>query len=62
MLLVAVARSSSDGVALRYVLPVLRMTSCYSMRPTGGRTDTALCTSSPVAAGGVQTVVGRPAR
>ena len=26
---VAVARSSSDGVAIRYVLPVLWMTSCF---------------------------------
>jgi len=29
MLPVAVARSSSDGVAIHYVLPVLRMSSCY---------------------------------
>jgi len=28
MLPVAMARSSSDGVAIRYVLPVLRMTAC----------------------------------
>ena len=35
---VAVARSSSDCVAIRYVLPVLRMTSCFhSMGPMGGR-------------------------
>jgi len=26
---VAVARSSSDGVAIRYVLPVFWMTSCF---------------------------------
>jgi len=25
----AVARSASDGVAIRYVLPALRMTSCF---------------------------------
>jgi len=32
----AVARSSYDGVAIRYVLPVLRMTSCsHTMGPMG---------------------------
>ena len=36
MLPVAVARSSSDGVAIRYVLPVLRMTSCFhTVKPIG---------------------------
>jgi len=35
VLFVAVARSS-DGVAIRYVLPVLRMTSYHG---TNGRTD-----------------------
>jgi len=29
MLPVAMSRSSSDGVAMRYVLPVLRMTTCF---------------------------------
>jgi len=29
MLLVAVARFSSDGSAIRYVLPVLSMTLCF---------------------------------
>jgi len=59
---VAVARSASNGVALCYVLPVLWMTSCFHTMgpPIGGQTGTA-CTSSPVAAGGVQAVVGRPA-
>jgi len=34
----AVARSSSDGVAIRYVLPVLQMTSCFhTMRYVDGR-------------------------
>jgi len=28
----AVARSSSDGVLIRYVLPVLRMTSCLPIK------------------------------
>jgi len=31
----AVARSSSDGVVIRYVFPLLRMTSCFH---TNGRT------------------------
>jgi len=36
MLPVAVARSSSDSAAIRYVLPVLRMTSCFhTMGPVG---------------------------
>jgi len=36
MLLVAVALSSSDGVAIRYVLPLLQMTSCFhTVRPMG---------------------------
>jgi len=60
---VAVARSSSDGIAICYILPVSRMTSCFrNMKPIGGRTGTALCTSSQVAAGGAQAAVGRPAR
>jgi len=32
MLTVAVARSSSDDTAIRYVLPVLLMTSCFRIR------------------------------
>jgi len=40
---VAVARSSSDGVAIRYVLPVLQMTSCFhTTGSTGRRTGTTL--------------------
>jgi len=36
MLPVAMARSSSDGVTIGYVLPVLRMTSCFhSVKPVG---------------------------
>ena len=31
MIDVAVARSSSDGYAIHYVLPVLWMTSCFHM-------------------------------
>jgi len=51
LLSVAMAWSSSDSVLIRYVLPVLWMTSCFhAMGPIGGQTDTALCTSSPVAA------------
>jgi len=63
MLPVAVAWSSSDGVAICYVHPVLRMTSCFhTTGPTDGQTGTALGTSSPVAAGGAQAAVGRPVR
>ena len=59
---VTVARSSLDGIVIRYVLPVLWMTSCFhTMGPIGARTGTALCTSSPAAVGGVQAAVGRPA-
>ena len=55
MLLMAVARPSSDGVAIRFVLPILRMTSCFhTLGPIGRRTGTALCTSSPVAADGAR--------
>jgi len=37
-LLMAMARSSSDGIAIRYVLLVLWMTSCFHiMGPMGGR-------------------------
>jgi len=62
MLPVALARFSSDGVAICYVLPVLRMTSCFhTMGPMGGRMGKALCTTSSVAAGGSQAVVSRPA-
>jgi len=32
MLPIAVARSSSDGIAIRYVLPVLRMTSLSCLK------------------------------
>jgi len=36
LLPVAVARSSSDGVGVRHVLPVLRMTLCFhTMGPVG---------------------------
>jgi len=43
MLPVAVARSSFDGVAIRYVLPVLRMTSCFhTTRPVGKITEDAM--------------------
>jgi len=63
MLPVAVAQSSSNGIVIHYVLPVLRMTSCfYTMRPIGRQMGTALCTSSPVAAGRMQAALGRPAR
>jgi len=34
---VAVARSSSDGVAIRYVLLVLWMTSCFHTRSQWAR-------------------------
>jgi len=34
---VAVARFSSDGVAIRYALPILRMTSCFHAMGPGGR-------------------------
>jgi len=58
MLTVAVARSFSNGGAICYVLPVLRVTSCFHiMRPVGGRTGTALCSSPApvdVAAGQVR--------
>jgi len=37
MLPVTVAQSSSDGIVICYVLPVLRMTLCFhTMRPMGG--------------------------
>jgi len=46
MLSVAMAQSSSDGLVIRYVLPVLWMTSCFNtMGLIGGQTGTALCTS-----------------
>jgi len=48
----AVARSSCDGIAdtLTYVLPILRMTSCFhTIGPIGGWAGMALCTCSPVA-------------
>ena len=58
----AVTQSSCDGIAIRYVLWVLWMTSCfYIVGPTGGWIGMEFCTSSPVAAGGVQATVGRPA-
>ena len=47
----AVAGSSSDGVAIRYALPVLRMT----YRRTDGHS--VMYYSSPVVAGGTQTAV-----
>ena len=37
MLPVAVARSSSDGNAIRYILPVLWMTSCFHIIERIGR-------------------------
>ena len=63
MLPVVVAQSSTDGVAIRYIRPVLRITSWFpTMGPIGGRTGTALCTSSPVAARETRPLwVGRPA-
>ena len=62
MLPIAVARSSSGGIAIRYVLPVLWMTSCcHTMEPIGGQTGMVLCTSLPIATGGAQAAVGRPA-
>jgi len=44
---VTVARSSSDSIAIHYVLPVLWMTSCFhTMVPmVGGWTGTTLCSS-----------------
>ena len=36
MLPVPMARSFSDGIAIRYVLPVLRMTSCFHTKGTMG--------------------------
>ena len=62
MLPVAVAGSSSDGIVIRYVLLVIRMTSCFhTMEPIGGWMGT-LCTSSPIATGGALAAVGgRPA-
>jgi len=46
ILSVAVARSSSVGVVIHYVLPVLRMASCFhTMGPMGGWTGTGLCSS-----------------
>jgi len=56
MLFVAEAWTSSDGVAICYVLPVLWMTSRFhTMRPVGGRTGTTLYSSpTPVFAGQVR--------
>ena len=60
---VAMARSSFEGVVIRYVLLVLRMKSCFhTMGPLGRWTATAFCTSSLVAIGGAQAAVSRPAR
>jgi len=61
---VALSQSCSDGVAICYVLSVLWMTSCFhTMGLIGGRTGTALCTSSSVAAGGRRPMwVGWPVR
>jgi len=60
MLLMAMALSSSDGIAIHYILPVLRMTSCFHTMGLIGRwTGTVLCTSFLVAAGGAQAAVGR---
>jgi len=58
-----VARSSSHGVAIHYVLLVLQMSSCFHiMGPIGGWMGTALSTRLPVvAAGGAQATVGWPA-
>jgi len=49
MLPVDVARSSSDGNAIRYVLPVLWMTSCFhTVEPIGTiRDDAYVLSSSP---------------
>jgi len=57
----AMARSSSNGIAICYVLLVLRMTSCF-MVPIGGQTGMALCTNSVVDAGRGQAAVGKLAR
>jgi len=52
------AQFSSDGVVIRYVLPVLQITSCvHTMGPIGGRMGMAFC--SPVSTGRVQAAVGR---
>jgi len=52
MLPMAVARSSSDGVAICYVVPVLRMTPCFhTMHETYTRTDghgVVYCSGSPL--------------
>ena len=46
MLPVAVVLFSSDSIAIRYVLPVLRMTLYFhTRRLMGGRTGTVLCSS-----------------
>jgi len=42
-LLMAVARSSSDGFATCYVLPVLWMTSCFHCGSSGPESSMALC-------------------
>jgi len=56
-----VAPSSSDGISIYYVLPVVLMTSCfYTIGPIGGQMDTTLCTSLPAATGRVQATAGRP--
>jgi len=61
-LLVAVARSSSDGVAIRRVFPVLRMTSCFhTVGPMGGRTGTALCSLALVGCAGRCSTLARRA-
>jgi len=44
MMPVAMAWSSSGSIVIRYVLPVLQMTSCFhTMGPMGGQTGMALC-------------------
>ena len=56
MLPVAVARSSSDGSVLRYVLSVLRMTSCFQIKERMGkiRDDEYVSSSSPSGGTGVK--------
>ena len=60
ILLVAVARSSSDSVMTSYVLPVLRMTSCF--HTNNKRTSTAFCGIGMAVPVDVAAVHGRPLR
>jgi len=64
MLPVAVSRSFYNGVAIRYVLPVIRMTSCFhTMGPMGGRAVRRCAVPVYVAADRARAAAaGRPAR